>query len=167
MSDPGDLFEVSLLEMPLVLRERSQQHGADLLREMALLSAGHSAGTAQHPAPQRLLDLVATLTAVYEPFVATTNEQMEAALDRGEESLPLVRYVLPRSSLPFLEHLTGVLAEVEEYCRTGDHLLVLTPDPDVAAYREWSIGEVRRQAEGLPPVPWPLFASSRGLSLQQ
>jgi hypothetical protein len=108
-----ELFEVRLVDLPLVLRERSRQHGADLLREMALIQVSRQAGTATD-VPGRLLELAAELDRSYAPYIAASTEQMEAALDRGEHTLPEVVYRLPSSSVDFVRHLAAVLDEVEQ-----------------------------------------------------
>ena len=164
-STPGgdDLHEVRMLAMPLELRERSRQHGADLLREMTLISTSQAAGTAGRDVPARLLELAQELDAVYGPYVASTTEEMEAALDRGEQVLDEVVYRLPSSSGAFVQRVADLLAELEEYCRADDHLLTLAPPPDVAAYRSWSIGEVLRQQAGEAPTPWPTYAEAHGV----
>lgn len=159
-----DLFEVRLLDLPLILRERSRQHAADLLREMELISLGHATGTAHHELPNRLLELAQELERVYGPYVGANTDEMEAALDRGEESLAVVVYRLPRRTVPFMEHVDDILREVDEYCRAGEELLTLAPSAEVAAYREWVSGEVQRQNAGEPPTPWPVFAAHRVLA---
>jgi len=165
MTAPADLFEVRLLEVPLALRERSRQHGADLLREMELISLGHSAGTTHHELPRRLAELAQELERVYGPYVGANTDEMDAALDRGDDTLAEVVYHLPRSSVTLVRHVEGILREVDDYCRAGRELLTLAPPPDVVAYREWATGQVLEQAAGEPPTPWPAFAARRGLSV--
>ena len=162
------LFEVRVLEMPLLLRERSRQHGADLLREMALIrSDADRTGVraAEHEVPARLLELARELDSYYAPYTALSTQEMDDALDRGEESLAEVVYHLPPDAVPFVQHVAVLLEEVEAYCGSDAYLLTLTAPPDVAAYREWSVQEVLRQAAGEPPTPWSVFAASRGLPL--
>lgn len=165
MSEGDGFFEVRLLDVPLVLRERSRQHGADLLREMELITLGHSTGTTRHELPHRLLELAEELERVYGPYVAANTDDMDVALDRGDETLPETVYRLPRSSLALVRHVESILAEVDEYCRAGQDLLTLAPPPEVSAYREWSSSEVLRQAAGEEPTPWPVFAARRGLAV--
>lgn len=161
MSEASDLFEVRMLQLPLVLRERSRQHGADLLREVTLVRAGQPA-PAGSPS-SRFLALAEELDAVCGPYVAASTQEMDAALDRGEEVLDEIVYRLPSSALGFLEHVRQVLAEVERYCRSDGYLLTLAPPHDIAAYREWSISEVQRQHDGSAPTPWPRWAAEQGL----
>jgi len=158
-----DLFVVRLLEVPLALRERSRQHGAELLREMELISLGHSAGTTHHELPQRLLELAHELERVYGPYVGANTDDLDAALDRGDATLPEVVYHLPRTSVTLVRHVEDILREVDAYCRDGQELLTLAPPPDVVAYREWVTNQVLGQAAGERPTPWPVFAARRGL----
>ena len=163
MTASEELFEVRLLDVPLVLRERSRQQGADLLREMELISMGHAAGTTHHELPQRLIELAQELERVYGPYVGANTDEMDAALDRGDDTLAEVVYHLPTWSVGLVRHVEDILREVDDYCRAGQELLTLAPPPDVVAYREWTSSEVLRQAAGERPTPWPVFAARRGL----
>jgi len=156
-----DLFPVRLLEVPLEVRERSRQHGADLLREMELISLGHDAGATENPLPQRLLELAKELERVYGPYVAANTDEMDAALDRGDQTMPEVVYRLPQRSVALVRHVDGIMRQVDEYCRAGD-LLTLAPSEDVTAYRQCVSDEIQRQHIGLPPTPWPEFVAQRG-----
>jgi hypothetical protein len=158
-----DLFEVRMLGTPLVLRERSRQQGADLLREMALIRTGGASGGRQAHSPIRLLELAHELDTAYGPYVATNNSEMDAALDRGEDTLDEVVYQLPTAAVTFIEHVRDILIEVEQYCRSDTYLLILEPAPEIAAYRNWSMEQVLTQYRGEPPTSWPDYAAARGL----
>jgi hypothetical protein len=163
MTAPDDLFEVRLLEVPLALRERSRQHGAELLREMELISMGRATGTTHHQLPRRLVELAQELERVYGPYVGANTDELDAALDRGDDTLAEVVYHLPTSSVALVRHVEDILREVDDYCRAGQELLTLAPPLDVVAYREWVTSQVLGQAAGEPPTPWPMFATRRGL----
>ena len=158
-----ELFVVRLLGLPLRTRERSRQHGADLLREMALIQVGQATGTTDRQVPARLLELAQELDTAYGPYIAASTDQMEDALDAGEEVLEEVVYRLPRSAAAFVRSIAALLSEVEAWCTSDAHLLTLAPPPDVAAYRSWSIEEVLRQHAGAAPRPWPAYAAAVGL----
>jgi len=162
VTGPEDLFEMRLLEVPLTLRERSRQHGADLLREMELISLGRAAGTTHHELPQRLLELAQELERVYGPYVGANTDDLDAALDRGDETMTEVVYRLPRGSLDLVKHVDGILREVDDYLRAGEELLTLAPPADVVAYRQWVSTEIQRQAAGEPATPWPVFMGRGG-----
>jgi hypothetical protein len=160
--DEQQMFEVRLLDMPLALRERVRQHGADTLREMTLIVTGTTTGEV-HDVPRRLLELADEVQKLLGPFIVGTTDEMDAAFDRGEPTIREVVYRLPTTSIAFLQRLLDSLAEVESYCQAGEHLLTLAAPPDVLAYREWSITEMQRQYAGLPPLSWPDYARDRGL----
>jgi hypothetical protein len=163
MSWHADLFEVRMLQMPLRLRERSRQHGADLLREMALVQAGSTTASGDEDVPARLLELAGELDTSYAPYIAASTSEMDAALDSGQDSHPEIVYHLPPETVPFVQHIAALLAEVEDYCRSDSYLLTLAPPPDIAVYRQWSMQEVLRQHAGQPPTPWPAYAQAHGL----
>ena len=163
MTASDELFEMRLLDVPLALRERSRQHGAELLREMELISMGQAAGTTHHRLPQRLVELAQELERVYAPYVGANTDELDAALDRGDDTLAEVVYRLPRSSVALVRHVEDILREVDDYCRAGRELLTLAPPEDVVAYREWVTSQVLGQAAGEPPAAWPVFAARRGL----
>lgn len=165
MTGDDPLFRVQMLGMPLLVRERSRQHGADLLREMTLLRVSGEADTtpdataATAQLPVRLLELAHELDTCYGPYVASSTQEMDDALDAGQDSLD-VTYELPTSSVAFVQHVAQVLREVEVYCHADRYLLTLAPPADVAAYRDWSINEVVRQHAGLTPITWPAYAQT-------
>lgn len=160
LDDAADeIFVVRMLDVPVLVREASRAHGAELLREMALLQVGHATGTTDHPVPARLLELAHELDTAYGPYLASSTEQIEDALDRGEDTLAEVVYRLPRPAAAFVERIADLLSEVEAWCRSDAHLLTLAPPPDVAAYRTWSIEEVLRQHAGAPPRSWRTYAA--------
>lgn len=163
MSGDDELFEVRMLDMPLVLRERSRQQGADLLREMTLIRTGQADHTTSHEVPRRLLKLAHELDTFYGPYIASSTQEMDAALDRGEDTYDEVVYRLPPQSVAFVQHVADILSEVEDYCRSDGYLLILAPPADIAAYRHWSINEVLRQHAGRQPTPWPVYAAAHGL----
>ncbi len=114
--------------------------------------------------PARLLELAHELDTVYGPYIASSTEQMETALDRGQDLLDEVVYELPSGAAAFVRRVADLLAEVEIYCRSDTHLLTLAPPADVAAYRRWSIEQVLQQHAGEPPTPWPVFAAAHGVA---
>jgi len=150
--DDSAMVEVRLLGMPLALRARATEHDQDLLRELMLVRVG-----ADQPevasVPARLLDLAEELRGSYGGFSARQDDLMEEAFDRGEESIDLT-YTVPVHTAGFIQRVRAALDAVEEYCRTGRHLLTLAAPPDVAAYRRWVFDEFERQIAGGDPVPW-------------
>jgi anti-sigma B factor antagonist len=63
-------------------------------------------------------------------------------------------YLVPPDAADAAEQLGAVLDEVDEHCRSGDMLTLVTP-PDVSAYQRWFLGEfVRQIRDGVAPTPW-------------
>ena len=133
------------------------------MRELELITGGEQSGTIGRTTPRRLLELAYELEKVYRPYAAGSGEELDAAWDRGEESVPVVTYGLPPDGLDTVERSARLLAETEHFCRSEDELLTLAPTPDLVAYRQWSLDEARHQFAGRPPTPWPAYAAARGL----
>ncbi|WP_345712583.1 hypothetical protein [Kineococcus glutinatus] len=159
-ADDSDLAQVRLLGVPLRLRARATQHGEELLRELTLVQIGAQQHVADS-APQRLLDVAARLQETYGAFTVAGADALDAAEAAGREHAD-VTYEVPRHIAPFLAHVRVVLAEAEDYCRRGEHLLTLAPPDDVVAYRTWTFDEVERQIAGEPPTPWPRARQQAG-----
>lgn len=135
--------------MPVPLWARAREHGEGLIREMQLLAGDTDASSA----PARLVTLARELSERYAGLSATVQQQLEAALDRGEASADL-RLDAPAEAADACAALGAMLDEVDEFCREG-HLLTLATPPEAVAFRRWYLGEFIRQLGGEPPVPWP------------
>ncbi len=148
-----DLVEVRLRNVPLELRNRSQQQGDELIREMALIRQGSDSGQASH-VPDQLLAVADEVATVYAPFTGASMQQLEEAFERGESEVAEVVYRVPPAFAEFARQIEEVLTQVDEYCRAGQHLLALASPADIAAYRAWALSEFQRQIAGEPPRSW-------------
>ncbi len=150
MSEAAASSEVRLVGLPLLIRRRYLAYAADLLRELTLVQIGSQ----QHLAPPgRLAELAAAMATTDTALMAAPTAAMAAAEAAGELTCD-VRYVIPAGARPFIAELGARLAEAEEYCRGGGHLLTLPPPVELSAYREWIFGELLAQLDGEPPRPW-------------
>jgi hypothetical protein len=156
------MMDVELLEIPIDLRDRAQQHSDELLREMTLIALQISEGDGE-ALPVRLTQLVADVQATYGAFSAQPDAELDAVAARGDKVADRIVYTVPRSVGPFARHLIEILEETDEFCRAGTYLLVLASPPDIHAYRVWALLEFERQSQGLPPVSWPAYAESNGV----
>lgn len=147
-----DLVEVSLLGVPIPLRERSTQHSDELLREMTLVAQEAEAGDTA--LPSRLVQLAAEVGATYSEFTVHADAQMDAAAEAGIDSIDVV-YRVPASVAAFCEHILSIIEEVDAYCRQGRYLLTLATPPDILDYQRWILGEFIRQPRGEAPTSWP------------
>jgi hypothetical protein len=141
---------VHLQRYPLRIGARATQHYNDVFREFALMAGD----TRMHSeaAPVRLMALVEALGRRYERQ-EQHEEEREAALQRGETERDLVIEV-PVSVGEAGRQLDEMLDETDDFCRDGTLLTLQAPD-DVTAFRRWYLRELRVQAGGGAPTPWP------------
>ena len=132
MSAPPDegLATVRLLGFPLQVHGRAQQQSQEMRREFQLVLGQEQL----HPGsvPARLLDLSAVLSERYAGFTEEQEREIEDGISAGRE----------------------VLDEADDFCRSGQMLVLATP-PDLVRYRNWYLDEFSRQLAGEPPQPWP------------
>ena len=140
-----------LRDYPLRLWAEQQEHFDSLMREFQLLLAGEESGLA--PAPRMLADLADMFTTRFGPLLNAINEERQAALDRGEDRIDS-RIPLIEETPALLDQVRTVMAAVDEYCRTGD-MLVLPRSPRLLALAEWAHDELVGQYRGAEPTPWP------------
>jgi anti-sigma B factor antagonist len=71
----------------------------------------------------------------------------------GQTAVDLV-FELPPGIVEATEQLASLFDELDDFCRHGDLLTLVTP-ADLAAYRRWVFGEVANQVrDGRAPRPW-------------
>jgi hypothetical protein len=156
----ADRHRVLLLELPVALHARTQQHREEVQREMALLAVQLQTEGDSGALPRRLVRLIEELTSSYADAAAGPAQELDAAVDRGVDSVDL-EYQVPRGAGEAAVRLAAILDETDEYCRSGQHLLTLATPEDQVAYRHWFCGQFADQIAGGPPVPWPQFAGRR------
>jgi anti-anti-sigma factor len=149
--EPGQPVEVQLLAVPVAVHRRSVDHVRDLERELELIRHHESD---ESSVPHRLRALIDELTEQYGGVGEQPSEELDAAIGRGDDAVDLV-YRIPASAGEGARRLSDLLDEVDEYCRTGGHLLTLVTPPESLEYRRWFLGEFVRQADGQAATPWP------------
>ncbi len=157
MSENGEaleLVEMYLMGIPLELQVRSSEHQEGLRREFRMLVEQGQADSSS--VPGRLVALAADLDRRFQSFGASGRADMEAAIARGDASVDLV-FAVPRAIGPAVREFGRMLEEADEYCLAGEHLLTLTTPPDIVEFRNWALEELINQAEGAPPIPWPVY----------
>jgi hypothetical protein len=150
VTSDDELVAVRLLDFPLDVYERAQEHGDGLVRELTLIAQS----SPEHDVPVRLTAIVGELSTRFAGFGDDTDAVRDAAIDRGDRSIDL-EYRLPRAAGPACMHLADILDQADEYCRQGEHLLSLTTPPESLDFRRWFLGEIVRQVDGLAPTSWP------------
>ncbi len=156
-ADLGPTVEVRLLQLPVELWARTQQHTDELLREFMLL-AQQLHDDDGLPLPVRLVQLVEDLSGSYGSFSEEQEARLFQAAAAGVTELDLT-YQVPAPAGGAARHLGDLLNEADEYCRTGEHLLTLETPAELVRFREWFLEEFRRQIAGEPPTPWPDYAA--------
>ena len=161
--DLGPIVEVHLLELPVGLWARTQQHTDELLREFLLIAeqVRHVGDAATAPTPVRLGELVDELNGSYGSFSEEQEARLFAAAAAGEEAIDLT-YQVPESAGVAARHLGDLLNEADAYCRSGEHLLTLETPAELVGFREWFLEEFRRQTTGEQPTPWPSSRAGSG-----
>lgn len=155
MTDTSALRPVALLGVPLELVRRGSEHGEALRRELAFVE--HAADPTG--APVRLHLLGQDLAERYGSLTAAQAAELEQAVVAGAATIDL-HYDLPAEVAEACDELEGLLDELDEFCREGDLLTLVTP-PELLAYRRWFLHEVRDQLrDGRPPRPWAAVAGA-------
>ncbi len=144
--------EAVLLDYPLRIWARQQEHSDEVLREFTLLASGASSGEAPG-APARLIALAELFRdrfgRLVDAITATRLAALEAGADRMDWHVPL-----PRATPELIRQVQAVYVEVDEYCRSGDLLTLARPE-DVVALQDWSTNEILAQFSSAEPIPWP------------
>ena len=155
MTDLDELVDVHVLQLPVALWARAQEHSDALMREFALIAAdAHDGDGADVPA--RLLQLVEALSGRYSGVTGEQEAMLARAAEERRRELDL-HYRVPASAAAAAEQLEAMLEEADEYCRAGQHLLTLETPADQVLFRRWFLDEFVQQAQGRPPVPWPQY----------
>jgi hypothetical protein len=150
---------VEVLGIPLDLHVRATEHAADLTREFTLIQDRLQHTDGPPSVPQRLLQLIDTLSARYSSFGQEQEDLLDAAVAAGRPTLDLT-FRLPADGAEAARQLGDVLDEADEYCRQGRHLLTLATPDELVAYRRWYLAEFVRQTAGEAPRPWSAAAAA-------
>ena len=144
------LVEVHLHRLPIDLWTRASAHHEAIQRELEIMRGTQP----EDSVPNRLASLIEGFDARFGSAGDPAWMELRAAADRGEETIDLTVRV-PEPASVAASQLVAMLAEVDEYCRAGDHLMTLATPPELVAFREWFLDEFIRQIDGgAEPRPW-------------
>jgi hypothetical protein len=153
--DFDELFDVHLLQVPVDVWSRTQEHTDELLREFALIAADpESAGAV----PARLTRLVEQLNQIYGGVGTEQENQLFAAAEAGEQVLDDLAFAVPSATADACNLLNALLDEADAFCLAGEHLLTLATPPDMVRFRRWYLEQFVAQLGGAAPVAWPDYA---------
>lgn len=163
MTEPAPLLNVHLLELPVALAAKTQQHFEELMREFSLIAASAQGGHPDHHVPVRLMQLVDALTQQFAGVTNDAEQRLADAIDRGDAVIADHQLDVPAAAGPASQALGDLIDEADDYCRRGEHLLTLASPADCVAYRRWYLSEVIGQLAGAEPIPWPQSEYARTL----
>jgi hypothetical protein len=155
VTQPDGFFAARLLQVPVPVWARSQEHHDALMREFALMSVPSDEADRQRHVPTRLTQLIDSLTVEFEGVASDQEQQLFQAAEDGVEVIDELVYSIPRAVAPASQSLGEMLDEADEYCRQGQHLLTLASDDELVRFRWWFLDQFIDQAAGKPPVAWP------------
>jgi len=155
--ESGELVEVRLLQLPVALWERAQEHGDELIREFTLMAADGDRGAALE-VPARLTGLIQQLTARYDGFTAEQEVELANAAAGGLQEIELT-FQVPAAAAKAAADLGQLLDAADDYCRAGQHLLTLATPAQSVAFRRWYLDQFIGQIGGALPTPWPEWAA--------
>ncbi|CAO5235802.1 SpoIIE family protein phosphatase [Frankia sp. AgKG'84/4] len=140
LSSPGHL--VRLGDVPTDLLLAAKNHVDGLVREFTLAVGGAASG-ASSAVPERLGELLTTVTTRFSGPRQAIKRQALAASAAGHPRTPL-ELVLPPSAADDAERYLAALEEIEDYARAARLLTVESP-PQHVAFRRWYIGSLVEQ----------------------
>ena len=153
--DFDEVVDVRLLQLPVEVWARTQEHTDELLREFALMSADPESAP---DVPVRLTQLIEVLTATYSGVSTEQEAEMYAASEAGRPEIAELVFTVPRAAAEACVVLGETLDQADEFCRAGRHLLTLSTPPELQRFRRWYLSEFVDQIGGAQPVPWPDYA---------
>jgi hypothetical protein len=156
------LITVHLVQLPIDVQVRAQQHADELTRELVLIGEQlHQRGAAANELPVRFVELVTALSHRYSMFTAEQEQQLAAAVASGAPSIDL-EYTVPASAAAAAASLGDILDEADEYCRAGQLLLTLATPAPLVTYRTWFLDQFVGQAAGSASESWPDYCDRVG-----
>lgn len=156
MSETPQLIEVRILSLPVPILQETREHGDGMMREFALIQLSEAD---DHGVPRELLELADELKNRFSGFTAGTEAELAAAEASAATEIDLV-YKVPAEVSDACIRLGSLLAEADDYCRAGRHLLTLVTPPEAVAFRTWFLEEFVHQVAGEDPVPWPAWRAA-------
>ena len=150
---PAGLVEVRLVGLSLADYADSAAHHDELFREFALVLSDRPGP--HDEVPRRLLTVMEELNERFGGFTAAPQGELQAALERGEDSIDVTFHV-PAEAKDAALRIGELLAAADEYCRAGELLTIAAP-PAAVRFRDWYLHEFVAQIDGEPPTPWPAF----------
>ncbi|HZI95983.1 MAG TPA: ATP-binding protein [Actinomycetales bacterium] len=145
---PPSWHRVRLLDCPVALSLRQDQHLDELVRELQLIEGGHG--------PEPSNDLGHVIESMLGRQAHARHAGRRLAQDAAAQGLATIdiEMVVPAEAASDVRELDEVVREADGLCEKQE-LLTLAATPEVRALRSWMVHEFVQQIErGLPPTPW-------------
>src|SRR3954468_24772962 len=146
----GGVHAVDLSGVPLRLLAVSREHHDEVMREFAMIALDESFD-AKHT-PTRFIELIDILGRRYGAASARPDAEVDAALERGEDTIDLV-YHVPEHVTEAAQQLDTLMSEADEFCRQ-QHMLALARPQLLIDFARWYLDEFTRQVSGQPARAW-------------
>jgi hypothetical protein len=151
-----DLRTIAIRGFPVSVFLDARCHSEALIREMAFIVDGGGDNT---ELPKRLLDIVYRLRSRAAGLNTGAERAIEEAVAKHEPEIDF-EMLIPARVARGAPEFAVLLDEIDEFCRAGELLTLATP-PQVREFRQWYLGELTRQIEGLPPTRWADWSAIR------
>lgn len=150
----GEVVDVELLDVPLLLHEAWRQHAESLLREYLLASLDHESSEDPIVVHAEASDAIALLAEhIPASGVGDDPEQVMVTATEPLVSSPRVALPVPLRSVRHFATLERALLTALQMVEAGEFL---TPpvQPELQGLRAWLCGQVISQSVGEVPAPW-------------
>lgn len=150
IDDGSPVAQVHLLATPLELLVRAREHHDGLMREFRLLALSDQ--VAAPAVPLRLVELTEILGRQYGAAASRRDEDVDAALRKGEQVLDL-HYEVGVGVVAAVLSLDALMAEADAYCAAA-RLMTLERPALIKRFASWYLGQFVSQCAGHPAAPW-------------
>ncbi|MET3962307.1 anti-sigma regulatory factor (Ser/Thr protein kinase) [Marmoricola sp. OAE513] len=146
-ADPGTMFHLRLLNMPVELFSHLRLHFNELGRELRLLSMSEPE---RYPIAVEFADVF--LQIEHERRQVVGLEELEISMEKGAETVDL-SYSIPATAPSSMARVSALLDDIYRDF-ADDSLLAMRPPPALMSLQRWYLGEFHRQSSGHQPLPW-------------
>jgi hypothetical protein len=147
---PPDWVWVRLVDTPVELARRQDEHLSELVRELQLIEAGRADWAGD------MAVLINELLGRNSGSWRLSQAMVEQGLADGLDVITL-DLVMPPDVLDDVQALAEALRLIDELCER-DQLLTLESSDDVRRVREWMVAEFLGQIrDGADPLPWASY----------
>ncbi|MGH3507433.1 MAG: ATP-binding protein [Nocardioidaceae bacterium] len=151
---PPEWVQIQMVDLPVDLARRHDEHLWELVRELQLVSATPTSWTVE------MAGLIHALVERHSASWRLSETVVDQAAAEGLDNLTL-ELVVPVTVVEDVQTLEAALQLTDRLCER-DALLTLAAPSDVRRVRAWMASEIVGQIrDGVAPVPWPEYERQR------